>query len=94
MEINKEGKVIDHDIRETVIKTSERMTYDDVTALLLDNDPKLLQRYSYLMPEFKLMEELFKILYKKRIGRGAIDFDFDEAKIILDEEGNVADIKP
>lgn len=94
MEINKEGKVIDHDIRETVIKTSERMTYDDVTALLLDNDSKLLQRYSYLMPEFKLMEELFKILYKKRIGRGAIDFDFDEAKIILDEEGNVADIKP
>lgn len=94
MEINKDGKVIDHDIRETIIKTSERMTYDDVTAILTDNDQKLIHRYNYLLPEFKLMEELFKILYKKRINRGAIDFDFDEAKIILDEEGNVAEVKP
>jgi ribonuclease R len=40
------------------------------------------------------MEELANILYKKRIKRGAIDFDFEEAKITLDEKGKPIEIKP
>ena len=34
MEIDKKGKVVDHEIDETVIKTNERMTYTDVTKIL------------------------------------------------------------
>ena len=93
MEIDGDGKVVDHNIAESIIKTSERMTYDDVTAILRDKDEELLKRYDYLVDDFKLMEELCGILYKKRIQRGAIDFDFDEAKITM-ENGEPVDIRP
>ena len=94
MEIDHKGKVLAHEIDETVIKTNERMTYTDVTKILKDNDPELSKRYDYLLDDFKAMEELCNILYKKRTKRGAIDFEFEESKIILNEFGKPIDIKP
>ncbi|MBC2582311.1 ribonuclease R [Clostridium sp. DJ247] len=94
MEIDKTGKVVDHRIVESIIKTNERMTYTNVTKILRDEDPELMQRYDYLVDTFKLMEELCEVLNKKRLNRGAIDFDFEECKIILDELGKPIDIKP
>ncbi|MBE6066429.1 MAG: ribonuclease R [Clostridium lundense] len=94
MEIDRSGKVVSHEVFESVIKTSERMTYTDVTKILRDKDEELMQRYDYLLEEFKTMEELCKILYKKRIDRGAIDFDFEECKITLDQNGKPIKIEP
>lgn len=94
MVIDNNGKVIQHEIQETVIKTSERMTYTDVTKILENNDEELINRYDYLVDDFKAMEELCNILREKRIKRGAIDFNFEESKIILNDLGKPVDIKP
>ena len=94
MTIDNNGKVVDSEILETVIKTSERMTYTDVTKILRDNDEELIKRYDYLVDTFRAMEKLCLILREKRIKRGAIDFDFEESKIILNEHGKPIDIKP
>ena len=94
MEVNRQGKVVNHTIAQSVIKTNERMAYTDVTKILRDNDAELIERYKDLVDDFKAMEELCKILRKKRLDRGAIDFDFEECKIILDEKGKPIDIKP
>lgn len=94
MEINNQGKVVDYRITKSVIKTNERMTYTDVTKILRDHDEELIERYNYLHEDFKVMEELCDILYNKRIRRGAIDFDFEECKIILNDNGKPIDIKP
>lgn len=94
MVIDSTGKVLDHEIVESVIRTNERMTYTDVTKILKDSDPELSKRYDYLLDDFKAMEELCNILYKKRTKRGAIDFEFEESKIILNEFGKPIDIKP
>lgn len=94
MDIDSSGKVLDHEIVESVIRTNERMTYTDVTKILKDNAPELSKRYEYLLDDFKAMEELCNILYKKRTKRGAIDFEFEESKIILNEFGKPIDIKP
>lgn len=94
MVIDKSGKVIQHEIEETVIKTSERMTYTDVTKILENNDEDLIKRYDYLVDDFKAMEELCIILREKRMKRGAIDFNFEESKIILNDLGKPIDIKP
>lgn len=94
MILDNNGKVLDHEILESVIRTNERMTYTDVTKILKDGDVELSKKYDYLLEDFKTMEELCNILFKKRMKRGAIDFDFDEAKIILNELGKPIDIKP
>lgn len=94
MTIDKSGKVLDHEIVESVIRTNDRMTYSDVTKILRDNDKELIEKYEYLVDDFKAMEELCEILNTKRLQRGAIDFDFEECKIILDDLGKPIDIKP
>jgi len=92
MEIDMNGGVVDHEIFESVIKTNERMVYTDVSDMLDGVDRPELSKYDYLFEMFKNMEELAKILRKKRERRGAIDFNFPEAKIKVDENGKPIDI--
>ncbi|UCZ52616.1 ribonuclease R [Bacillus shivajii] len=92
MEISPTGEVVNHDIFQSVIKTNERMTYTDVRKILLEEDEEVMKRYEDLIPFFKQMEELAEILRKKRFERGAIDFDFKEAKVVVDEEGTPTDV--
>lgn len=92
MEINENGEVVGHDIFQSVIKTTERMTYSDVNKILTEKDEELIKRYEPLVPMFERMEELASILRHKRMARGAIDFDFKEAKVLVDEEGHPTDV--
>lgn len=94
IEIDKTGKSINHEIVESIIKTNERMTYTEVTKILRDKDPETMAKYDYLLEDFSNMEKLCEILNKKRMGRGAIDFDFVESKILLNEFGKPVDIVP
>lgn len=93
MEIDKNGKVTDHKIAETLIRVDERMTYTCV-ADILDGKEEECKKYASLVPMFLLMKELSDILRKRRHERGSIDFDFPESKIILDENGRPTDIFP
>ncbi|WP_318507488.1 ribonuclease R [Bacillus sp. T3] len=92
MEITPDGEVVNHEIFQSVIKTTERMTYSDVNKILTDKDEALLKRYEPLIPMFQTMEELAEVLRKKRMLRGAIDFDFKEAKVLVDEDGKPTDV--
>ncbi len=92
MEISSEGTVVSHEIFQSVIKTTERMTYYDVNRILTDKDEETRSRYESLVPMFELMEELAEVLRNKRMKRGAIDFDFKESKVLVDEEGKPTDV--
>jgi ribonuclease R len=92
MEINASGAVVSHEIFQSVINTTERMTYHDVNKILVDKDEALRAKYQSLVPMFEQMEKLASILNGKRMGRGAIDFDFKEAKVLVDEKGKAADV--
>jgi len=92
MEIDRNGHVVEHEIFQSVIKTTERMTYSDVNKILVHEDKELMKRYENLVPMFKDMGELAEILRNKRFDRGAIDFDFKESKVLVNEEGWPTDI--
>ena len=94
MDIDEKGKVVSHGIAETVIHVNERMTYTDVKKILRKEDQQLAERYRELLPMFFQMEELSALLRKRRKKRGAIDFDFPESKIELDENGKPVRIYP
>jgi ribonuclease R len=68
------------------------MTYTAVREILVDRDPAQRRKYSALLKEFELMEELMGILRAKRSKRGSIDFDLPEPEIVLDLQGRIADI--
>ncbi|QPA30619.1 ribonuclease R [Thermaerobacillus caldiproteolyticus] len=92
MEVNEHGEVVSHEIFQSVIRTTERMTYSDVNKILVDKDEELRKKYEPLVPMFELMAELAEILRNKRMKRGAIDFDFKEAKVLVDEDGKPYDV--
>lgn len=93
MEFTPQGQLISHDIQDTVIRVKNRMTYTKVTKILVDKDPDLLEEYSHLVKDLKLMEKLARALRKKRIAQGSIDFDFPEIKVVLDEKGVPIELK-
>lgn len=92
MDIDKSGNVINHEIVEGVIKSKARLVYDDVSDLLENENYEAFEKLDKVAKDLKLMEELCHILYEKRQRRGSIDFDFPEARIILDENGIPVDI--
>jgi ribonuclease R len=89
MEVDRQGTVLRREFHDGIIRTRERMTYTEVNAILTDRDPAVSARYAPLVPMFERMRELFRILNDRRHRLGAIDFDFDEAEIRLDEAGQV-----
>ena len=93
MEIDAEGKVVKYDIAETVINSKARMTYTEVSDILEKDDEKLKKTFAKQVDDFIAAEKLARILMKRRQRRGAIDFDFPGAKIILNKNGEVVDIK-
>lgn len=92
MRIDKKGKVKDHLIAETIVNIDRRMTYDAVSSVLRGDDPETLYEYRKFIVMFKTMAELSDILRNKREKHGCIDFDFPEAKILLDESGKTKKI--
>lgn len=92
MEITTSGEVVEHEFFPAVINSTERMTYTDVNKILVDQDKELREKYAELVPMFEQMEKLAAILRGKRKGRGAIDFDFKEAQVLVDDEGKAKDV--
>lgn len=90
MEINNKGKVVSHDIFESVIKSRKQMNYRDVNKWL--DEGIIVDGYEEFTSDLTLMKELADILRKQRSIRGAIDFDTDEAKIIADDTGKPIDV--
>jgi len=89
MEVDRRGIVVRYEFHDGVINSNERMTYTAVHGILTDREPELMARYAPLVPMFETMRELFEILNAARRRRGSIDFDLNEAEVIIDEGGMV-----
>src|SRR5712691_11871211 len=92
MEVDRRGQVVRQEFHDGVINSNERMTYTGVNGILTDRDPALLEQYAPLVPMFDQMRELFQMLNDARRRRGSIDFDLNEAEVIIDEGGIVEGI--
>lgn len=93
MKIDKKGNIVGHEIARSLIRVDQRMSYTGVNAILTDEEAAEKERPE-LVAMLKKMNELAATLRKHRYQRGAIDFDFPESKIILDENGKPLAIKP
>lgn len=92
MEFTPGGKAINHEIFESVINSDYRMTYGDVNLMLEDKDEIVINEYKEVYQPLLEAEALAAALRKKREQRGAIDFDFDEAAVVVGDDGTPEDI--
>ena len=86
LELDRQGDVLSAEFTRGVIRSAERMTYTAVHRLL-EGDAELRRRYAPLVERFEVMQELARILNRKRYKRGSIDFDLPEPLIEFDEWG-------
>jgi ribonuclease R len=88
------GNVKSYRIFPSIIRSHHRMTYTAIRQMLVDKDPEVCTQYKDILPMVKNMEKLCLILKKKRMDRGAIDFDLAEQKVILDDQKKPIAIVP
>lgn len=93
MDIDEKGQVFNYDLCKSVINVKKRMTYTDVNKIIMENDEVTKLKYKDLADDFYLMHELAQIIRREREGRGALDFDFPESKVIVDENSFPIEIK-
>lgn len=91
MEIDSNGRVLNHQICQSVIKTTYRMTYSAVNDMIAGNQESL-ETYAAIAESVEHMVKLHKILEKMRVKRGALNFDTSEARIIVNDKGMPVDI--
>ena len=90
MEINNNGNVVKYDIYLSVIHSNKRMTYNNVNKVLEENI--IPEGYEDFVNDLHTMKDLADILRKNKNNRGYLDFELDEMKIIVDNEGMPIDI--
>ena len=105
MTIDENGEVSEYEISESIIHVDARLSYNGVMRLFTENDDSEIaqslswQGYRGIKGRTKKlarmllnMKKLAAQLRENREKRGSIDFDFPEAKIVLDETGRPVEI--
>ncbi len=92
MEIDEYGRVVKKNFFKSVIRSVKRLTYEKVRRLLEDPTEDLRKDIGFLEEDLKLMAQLAHTLKTSRLGRGAIEFESNDVKVVLDEKGEVEDI--
>ena len=83
MIIDDKGDIGHYEIFKSIIRSRKKMTYEEVNKILEENTTS--EDYKPFEKTLLLMNELSKILRKKMIRRGYIEFESTEAKIKVDE---------
>lgn len=91
MEINSQGHVVNYQICQSVIKTTYRMTYSTVNDMIA-GDEEALQEFASIADDVTLMVALHRVLEAMRSKRGALNFDTQEAKVIVNDKGMPVDV--
>ena len=91
MDIDEVGSVVHTSLLRTITRSNARLVYDDVNRLF-DGDAAQRERMAGLEDTLLAMRELARRIRQRRQAQGAIDFDTDEPKFILDEAGEPVEI--
>lgn len=84
----KNGAVLDYRLFKTLIRVKHRLTYEEVDAYLAGEDSALATVSVDIKEMLATCLKVRNLRKKKRLLRGAIDFDLPETKVILDTYGN------
>ncbi|MBO7196238.1 MAG: ribonuclease R [Clostridia bacterium] len=94
IDLDSEGNIENLQLKSAIINSRVRGVYSEVNALLSGNaTSEIKKKYKTVLPTLERMAELYSVLLEKSKQRGAIDFDADEAVIILSPDGTPTHIE-
>ncbi len=94
MYITDDGKILRSRFMEGVMKSHARLTYDEVGAMVMQQDEKLRGKYAALTPHLDELHRLYLVMRQQRESRGAIDFDTTETRIVFGADRKIERIQP
>ncbi len=92
--VSRDGKVTRTRFFEAVMRSHARLTYDQVAAMLVEEDAELSEQHAELLPHLHELYAMYQALLEARAARGAIDFDTVETKFVIDDSGRISSIEP
>jgi ribonuclease R len=92
--VSRDGKVTRTRFFEAVMRSHARLTYDQVAAMLVEEDAELSEQHAELLPHLHELYAMYQVLLEARAARGAIDFDTVETKFVIDDSGRISSIEP
>ena len=93
MVFDQRGELVFYDIYESVIRSKVRLTYNEALSIIV-GDPALEDKFPQVVKPLRLMEDLYRILNRRRWEKGSIDFDLPEAEVVVDEYGEPSAVVP
>ncbi len=94
MQISPEGKVTRSEFHKGVIRSRLRLIYEDVAAIIEDDDKAMKERYQSWLPHCEALHSLARKLIRLRERRGAIEFDTQETMFQIGEDKKIKAIVP
>ncbi len=94
MEVTKKGVVRKSDFYKAVMRSSARLTYTEVAAVLVEKCSKIRKKHDKLIQDLENLWDVYKALRKERKRRGAIDFDTVETQIVFTQDKKIEKIIP
>jgi len=92
--INEEGRVIRSGFFNAVMRSHARLTYTNVSKILVDGNKTLAKKYASLVPQLQELYSLYKVMRKGRELRGAMDFDTQDTQIVFGTDRKIEQIVP
>lgn len=87
--IDGRGRIIRYRFFDAVMRSAARLTYDEVAAMVVDRDRAARERHADLVRHLDDLHRLYLKLHRRRVARGAIDFDTMETGIVFDDDGKI-----
>jgi ribonuclease R len=92
MTVTPRGEVTRSRFFDGVMRSHARLTYEEAAEILAESKPR--SKQAHVKPALAHLNDVYEALRGAREQRGAIDFDLAETKILLDERGKVASVRP
>jgi ribonuclease R len=93
MKVDGKGKVTSSRFHEAVMRSHARLTYDHVRRIMEAGDPDLTERFGHVLGNLQALFEVYRLFFRRRERRGALDFDSQQAYFEFDTDGRVANIR-
>ena len=91
LDLDRQGRVQRAEFHDGIIRSAARLSYQQAQGIV-DGDTALHARFAPLVPSLQAMDELAKLMRKRRYERGSLDFDLPEPKLVLDAQGEMTAI--